>query len=49
MVKNFWTGLLLGVLGTYWFLTQGATVQNAMNRWWARASAPPASTARHLR
>jgi hypothetical protein len=41
-VKNFFVGLLLGVLGTYWFLTQGDTVRNAIGDWWARASAPPA-------
>jgi hypothetical protein len=45
-VKNFLVGLLIGVLGTYWFLTQGDTVRDTIGYWWARASAPPA-TQRH--
>jgi hypothetical protein len=42
-VKNFVFGLLVGVVGTWWYLTSGGTVREAVDDWWARASAPPPS------
>lgn len=42
-MKNFVMGLLLGVLGTWWYLTNGGTVRTSVEDWWERASAPPPS------
>jgi hypothetical protein len=40
-VKNFLMGLLLGVLVTYWYLTDGLSVRTTVAELWERASAPP--------
>ena len=41
-MRNFWAGLLIGVLATYWYFTQGNYVRALAASWWAQASAPPA-------
>ena len=41
MTRSFWAGLLLGVVATYWYFTQGDHVRAMVAAWWARASAPP--------
>ena len=43
-MKNFLTGLLLGVLVTYWYLHQSDHTRNLVSDWWARASSAPASS-----
>ncbi len=40
-MKNFLAGLLLGMLATYWYLTDGASVRTTVSDLWERASAPP--------
>jgi hypothetical protein len=40
-VRNFLAGLLLGVLATYWYFTQGDYTRAVVASYWARASAPP--------
>lgn len=40
-MKNFLTGLLLGVLATYWYLTQMTYTQSLLGEMWQRASSPP--------
>ncbi|MFN8545875.1 MAG: hypothetical protein U0807_16960 [Candidatus Binatia bacterium] len=40
-MKNFWMGVLIGALAMYWFMTQGAGLQDAISDLWARASSPP--------
>jgi len=41
MVKSFWVGLLIGVVVTFWYFTQGDYVRALVASSWARASAPP--------
>ena len=41
MTRSFWAGLLLGVMATYWYFTQGDYVRAVVASYWARASAPP--------
>jgi len=48
-VKNFLIGLFVGVVCTYWYLTQGDYVRSELGRWWARASAPPSTVERSAR
>jgi hypothetical protein len=36
-------GLLLGILGTYWYLTEGDRVREVVEDFWSRASRPPAA------
>ena len=40
-MRNFLAGLLLGVLATYWYFTQGDYARAVVALYWARASAPP--------
>ena len=40
-MRNFLFGLLLGVLATYWYLSDGASVRTTVTDLWERASAPP--------
>jgi hypothetical protein len=40
-VRNFLAGLLLGVLGTYWYMTQGDRLRVVAQELWTRASSPP--------
>ena len=40
-VRNFLVGLLLGVLGTYWYLTQMPYTHTVVSSWWEEASSPP--------
>jgi hypothetical protein len=42
-VRNFLAGLVLGVLGTYWYLTQMSYTQSLLGEMWDRASRPPAA------
>ena len=42
-MKNFVAGLLIGVLATYWYLTQRDYTQSLMVEMWSRASRPPAA------
>ena len=44
MTRSFWAGLLLGVMATYWYFTQGDYVRAVVATYWARASAPPPFT-----
>ena len=41
MTRSFWAGLLIGVMATYWYFTQGDYVRAVVALYWARASAPP--------
>jgi hypothetical protein len=41
MIKNFWTGLLIGAAGMYWYLTQADTLRATLWDIWERASAAP--------
>jgi hypothetical protein len=42
-VRNFVAGLLLGVLTTYWYLTQMPYTHSLLGEMWERASqSPPA-------
>ena len=41
-MKNFLMGLLLGTLGTYWYLTQSDYTHDLLAEMWARASSPMA-------
>jgi hypothetical protein len=43
-VRNFLAGVFLGVLGTYWYLTQGERVRAIVEDLWAQASSPPATS-----
>jgi hypothetical protein len=45
-VRNFLAGLLLGVLSTYYYLTQGSEVRLMVEALWARASSAPAAHGR---
>ncbi len=40
-MRNFLTGLLLGVLATYWYLTQREYTQSLVEEMWERASRAP--------
>ena len=40
-MRNFVLGLVLGVLATYWYLTQGDSLRLAVEELWERASSPP--------
>jgi len=42
-MRNFLFGLLLGVLGTYWYLTQADMLRSTVDEFWERASSPPAA------
>jgi hypothetical protein len=46
IVKNFFSGLLLGILGAYWYLTQAESVRLMVNDLWIQASSPAAPIAR---
>lgn len=39
-MKGFWAGLLVGVVGTYWYFTQGDRMRAIAESLWARATAP---------
>ena len=41
-VRNFLVGLMLGVLATYWYLTQMPYTRALVEDWWDRASQAPA-------
>ena len=41
-MRNFLAGLLLGVLSTYWYLTQMTYTQSLLAEMWERASRAPA-------
>ena len=40
-MRNFLAGLMLGVLATYWYLTQMPYTHSLAGEWWERASRPP--------
>ena len=40
-MKNFIMGLLIGIFGTYCYLTQGGPFGGLIGDFWARASSPP--------
>ena len=42
-MRNFLFGLLLEVLGTYWYLTQADMLRSTVDDFWERASSPPAA------
>ena len=42
-MRNFLAGLMLGVLATYWYLTQIPYTHTLLDDWWERASRPPAA------
>jgi hypothetical protein len=42
-MRNFLFGLLVGVLGTYWYLTQADMLRSTVDEFWERASSPPAA------
>ena len=48
-MRNFLVGLLLGVLGTYWYLTQMAYTQSLLAEMWVRASRAPAAPSQRVR
>ena len=48
-MRNFLVGLLLGVLGTYWYLTQMAYTQSLLAEMWGRASRAPAAPSQRAR
>ncbi len=39
-MKSFCAGLLVGIVATYWYFTQGANIRAFAESLWARASAP---------
>jgi hypothetical protein len=39
-MKGFWAGLLVGVVATYWYFTQGDHMLAIAESLWARATAP---------
>src|SRR5262245_44120261 len=41
-MRNFLFGLLIGVLATYWYLTQADVLRGTVDDFWERASSPPA-------
>ena len=45
-MRNFLLGLVLGTLATYYYLTQAAELRGMIRDMWARASSPPAHSAR---
>ena len=45
-MRNFLTGLALGVLLTYCYFNS-ATLRDAADEWWAWASSPPRRVADH--
>ena len=40
-MRSFWGGLLVGILVTYWYFTQGDYVRALAASLWTRASAAP--------
>ena len=40
-MKNFIWGLVLGIFGTYCYLTNGGPFRVLMQDFWVQASAPP--------
>ena len=40
-MRSFWGGLLVGILVTYWYFTQGDYVRALAGSWWTRAAAAP--------
>jgi len=42
-VRNFLAGLMLGVLATYWYLTQMPYTHTLLAEMWERASSAPAT------
>ena len=45
-MRNFMIGLLLGTLGTYYYLTQANELRATVWDFWVRASSPPAHAKR---
>lgn len=42
-MRNFLLGLVLGVLATYWYLTQADSLRTRLADLWDWASSPPAA------
>jgi len=47
-MRNFLTGLLLGLLSMYWYQSQNNWLRATVEDLWARASAPPTPITRRL-
>jgi hypothetical protein len=47
-MRNFLTGLVLGLLAMYWYQSQHNWLRAALEDLWARASAPPVPITRQL-